>query len=102
MLPSSVPPAEPAEVVAITGFTSYELVEMRRGLVQRLTVAQSNIRDKRNTDDVPDWRDVYEDCWSAYSKISKALAPPEKSAVSGAVPPCDDEFDYLSRPVGED
>lgn len=90
-----VPTPEPAEVVVLTGFTSLELTEMQRGLVQRLTVAQSNIRDKRNTDDVPDWRDIYETCCSAYTKIIKAVEHANHTLIN-------DEFSYLSRPVGED
>lgn len=95
MSPQNVPTAEPAKVV-VSGFTSRELDEMRRGLVQRMTVAKSNIIDKRNTDDAPDWRDMYETCWSAYSKISKALSDSAKPLEH------DDEFAFLSKPVGED
>lgn len=107
MCAQEIPEAKSADVV-ISGFYDYELVEMRRGLVQRMTVAQANIRDKRNTDDLPDWRDMYEACWSAYSKITKALGGSFATTVEHpnhtllAEPPCDDEFDYLSRPVGKD
>lgn len=99
MLPSEVPPAKPTDVV-VSGFSDNELDEMMRGLVQRMTVAQSNIRDKRNTDDMPDWRDIYETCWSAYRKISDAIEHANHTLVTE--PPCDDEFAHLSRPVGED
>lgn len=87
-----VPEAKPAAVV-VAGFTPEELTEIRRGLVQRLTVAQSNLRDRRNQDDLPGWRDIYETCWRAYTKVVDALTAPSVE------PPCDDEFAYLSRPV---
>lgn len=97
MLPHEVSEAQPATVV-IDGFTPVELDEIRRGLVQRMSVAQSNIRDKRNKYDTTDWRDMYEACWSAYSKISKALAKANVQLSHDS----DTEFDYLSKPVGED
>lgn len=97
MSAQSVPEAQPADVVSIA-FTERELLEVRRGLVHRLTVANANLRDKRNPGDYAAWAEMRDACWAAYRKIGCIPATThEPDILPARTPVIMDEHEYLTR-----
>lgn len=100
MSPPQVPNTDQAgpELVTITlEVTQHELIEFRRGAVQRMSVARSNMGDGTLS---PAgrlyWYNMYDVNWKLYQKLLQAVKPPHLQDV---IVPKGDEFDYLSQEV---